>query len=269
MKPTAAHDSGEKSVLGHFLPAGVGAEAEMDHVLDILATHPNTAVFISRFFIQKMVTSNPTPAYIERVATQFRNSNGNMKTLVTAILADQEALNGSPDGGLMRDPMITAIHAMRALDLKRVGSGWTSNFGGSTIRKPFYAPSVFYYYQPDEAPTDSRFDGLNAPEYKLYNWLDLYDYFKHADELLLRAPNEGSNHYLGAEELFQHYTNFADQQLLDRLNQRLFAGSMNSHVQAAVLRYLSSVTSRPNGQYDALKQLIKQLVLSPQFLTQG
>jgi fumarate hydratase class I len=88
---TNQHDTDSKTFLGKTIPAGQDAYKDLDSVVEILVTHPNTAPFVSLRLIQGLTTSDPSPAYLERVATVFKNTKGNLAKVVTAILTDPEA----------------------------------------------------------------------------------------------------------------------------------------------------------------------------------
>jgi uncharacterized protein (DUF1800 family) len=85
------HDTGSKTFLGKTIPAGQDAYKDLDSLVEILVTHPNTAPFVSLRLIQNMTTSDPSPAYLERVATVFKDTKGNLGKVITAILTDPEA----------------------------------------------------------------------------------------------------------------------------------------------------------------------------------
>jgi uncharacterized protein (DUF1800 family) len=92
------HDTDSKTFLGKTIPAGQSAAKDLDSLVEILVTHPNTAPFVSLRLIQGMTTSDPSPAYIQRVATVFKDTKGNLAKVVTAILTDPEARAGDVYG---------------------------------------------------------------------------------------------------------------------------------------------------------------------------
>jgi uncharacterized protein (DUF1800 family) len=170
----ALHDRGAKTVLGTAFPAGRDAPQELDAAIAMLMGHQNIAPFVSLRMIQHLVTSNPTPQYVGRVATAFRNNGqgvaGDMKAVVRAVLLDPEARLGDQPGadssrfGKLREPMLFYTASMRGLGctspLNSVNGGLLTPPG----QAPFNAPSVFSYYLPtDRAPGSN----LLAPEQKL------------------------------------------------------------------------------------------------------
>ncbi|NBS75595.1 MAG: DUF1800 family protein, partial [Betaproteobacteria bacterium] len=92
------HDTDSKTFLGKTIPAGQSATKDLDSLVEILVTHPNTAPFVSLRLIQGMTTSDPSPAYLQRVATVFKDTKGNLAKVITAILMDPEARAGDVYG---------------------------------------------------------------------------------------------------------------------------------------------------------------------------
>lgn len=179
MSPVSAfHDSEEKSLFsGVLLPANQSAEQDLAMALDALANHQNIAPFISKQLIQKLVTSNPSPEYIQRVAEVFINNGsgerGDLSEVVKAILLDDEARNGHTNNpalfGKVREPLIRATHMWRAFSLTylsdRIDFSWPEYFFGQA---PLASPSVFNFYRPDYSPiTLKSSEDLVAPELQI------------------------------------------------------------------------------------------------------
>ena len=97
------------------------AKQTLEAAIGILMAHPNMAPFISRQFIQRLVTSNPSPDYVSRVATVFKSTQGDMKSVITAILTDTEAtsdaLLSNPLAGKLREPVVRFIQWARTFQL--------------------------------------------------------------------------------------------------------------------------------------------------------
>ena len=172
------HDTGAKTLLNGFsIPACAGtntacAQSDMNTVMDHLANHPNVAPFISKQLIQHLVTSNPSPAYVERVARVFindcdglypqncTNTRGNLKFVVQAILLDPEArgdLKTAPNYGKLREPAQYVNGFLRAFNVKSFDKLSTSDgslgsrggdFPGALDQPVFQPATVFSYYQP-------------------------------------------------------------------------------------------------------------------------
>ena len=142
---------------------------------------PNVGPFVSKHLIQRLITSNPTPSYVERVATVFNDNGqgvrGDMKSVIRAVLMDEEARGcaAQQDGehGKMREPMLRFAHVMKSLMTDSpTGHYWNNTFDyyDDTRQSPLNAPSVFNFYLPDHQPVGQfATDGLFAPEFQILN----------------------------------------------------------------------------------------------------
>jgi hypothetical protein len=170
----AQHDTGSKNLInGYVAPAGLSPQADLTAALDNLASHPNVAPFISKQLIQHLVTSNPSPGYIQRVANQFTVSNGDMKTVLTAILLDNEARWNDAGGdadltdGHLQEPALMLPGYIRAFGGQMTTANYyTSNMAG--MGQDIYNPaSVFNYYSPGYVVAGTG--GLGGPEFQIDN----------------------------------------------------------------------------------------------------
>jgi hypothetical protein len=153
------------------------AQADLAVGLDNLFNHPNMAPFVSKQLIQHLVTSNPSPAYVERVARVFNNecdglypltspcttnTRGNLKAVVQAVLLDPEArgdLKTAANYGKLREPAQYVSGFLRASNVKSfdktstsdgvLGSRSSTDFSGTLDQVIFQPPTVFSYYHPD------------------------------------------------------------------------------------------------------------------------
>jgi uncharacterized protein (DUF1800 family) len=157
-----------------------GGDADLAAFLDFLATHPNTAPFISRLLIQRLVTSNPTPAYVTRVSSVFTTSGGDFREILRAILLDNEARDhaklSDPTHGLVREPYTRYVSMARILEAAPADAsagGRYRGFGsldGNFLQRPLSAPSVFNFYSPENKPPGPlRDNGLASPEMQIVN----------------------------------------------------------------------------------------------------
>ena len=187
----AQHEPGEKKLLnypgvlltGGILPANQGGTSDLKAALDNVFNHPNVGPFIARQLIQKLVTSNPSPAYVQRVATRFdndgRGTRGNLEAVVRAILLDPEARNAptaelSQHAGKVKEPILRLTQLWREFGATSVSGRFAAarNFaGGATAvfgQAQGTAPSVFNYFSPFYAPPGEIADrNLLAPELQL------------------------------------------------------------------------------------------------------
>jgi hypothetical protein len=168
------HDFGSKTLLnGYVAPANLSTQADMQGALDNIASHPNVAPFISKQLIEHLVKSNPTPAYVQRIALAFTNSAGDLPTVVTAILLDQEARandqggNDQPTDGHLQEPAIFIPGFVRAFNGQMTTANYyTSNL--ASMGEDIYNPaSVFNYFSPGYTVAGSG--GLKGPEFQIDN----------------------------------------------------------------------------------------------------
>jgi len=143
------HDSSRKTFLGTTIPGRSGNDGahEVDDVVDVIMAQPSTAPYISKILIQKLATETPTPSYVERVATVFKTTNGNIKATVRAILTDPEFYADANIRTQFKTPIEQYVGAIRALDADSQGGSlvyWTL-FTGHLV---YYPPSVFSFYRP-------------------------------------------------------------------------------------------------------------------------
>jgi uncharacterized protein (DUF1800 family) len=174
------HDDTQKSILnGVVLPAGQGGTKDLQQALDALFSHPNTGPFISKQLIQRLVTSNPTPAYVYRVAQKFENNGsgtrGDLSAVVRAVLTDYEARSATslaaPNFGKLREPLIRATALLRSFGAtpasRRYSSG-LSNPESALAQAALRSPTVFNFFRPDYVlPGALAAAGLVAPEYEI------------------------------------------------------------------------------------------------------
>lgn len=185
------HDTGSKLVLSYSgvalpnatIPAGQTGTQDLKDALDNVFNHPNVGPFISKQLIQKLVTSNPSPAYVQRVAERFNNDGngrrGNLEAVVRAILLDSEARsapsgNAASAAGKLKEPLLRLTQLWRAYDAtSRSGKlGAATNFPGGVGavfgQAQGSAPSVFNFFSPFFAPPGEIADsGKVAPEMQL------------------------------------------------------------------------------------------------------
>jgi uncharacterized protein (DUF1800 family) len=171
------HDTSAKTIAGGVqLPAGQTAEQDLDSVIDALMAQKTMAPFISQQLIQHLVTSNPSPAYVARVANAFLDNGegirGDMKAVVTAILTDPEARAGDDDSsqtdsnfGHLREPVLFMTGMLRGLNATLGASSSIYNYTSQLGQNLFYPASVFSYFSP-QYRTEK---GLLGPEFQIYS----------------------------------------------------------------------------------------------------
>ena len=181
----ALHEQREKSFLGKTVPAGLPGDQSIGRALSILFNHPNVGPFIGRQLIQRLVTSNPTPYYVKRVAATFNDNGlgvrGDMKAVVRAILTDRDALhhrfnnNAEARHGKVREPLLRVTAWARAAGVHSNDKGVVPTASSGAVdlislkQEPLNAPSVFNFYRPGFSPQDAYFAEKDfvAPELQI------------------------------------------------------------------------------------------------------
>jgi uncharacterized protein (DUF1800 family) len=174
----ASHEDGAKTLVrGVQLPANQGGTKDLKDTLDALFNHPNTGPFISRQLIQRLVTSNPSPGYVYRVARVFADNGsgqrGDLAAVVRALLLDHEARTAAVADtvsfGKLKEPLLRVTALLRAFDGGADNGRFNiANPEGQTAQAALRAPTVFNFFEPAYVqPGDLAAAGLYAPEYQI------------------------------------------------------------------------------------------------------
>ncbi len=158
--------------MGFNVPAGQSTVQDYESVMQNLFMHPNVPPFIATRLIRHFVTSNPSPAYIQRVADVFANSatgRGDLAATLQAVLLDPEARQDQPSStqGHLKDPMLHTLGMYRALGVTTIDPTnlfWDYYLQGNKL---FNAPSVFNFYSP-LTPLPGSSGQLFGPEFQIY-----------------------------------------------------------------------------------------------------
>lgn len=242
MEPWAAfHATDEKRLLdGAVLPAGQSVRADLEQALDVIFRHPNTGPFVCHFLIQRLVASNPSPAYVYRCGQAFADNGagvrGDLKAVLRAILLDYEAraavVAERPDAGHLREPAVRLVGLLRAIDAKPRNGRWRvlgrlDAQGQSLGQTPLHASTVFNFFEPAYAlPGEVSQAGLASPEFQIATETTTVG---SANRLLALLNATGANGTLQADlKPFQPPLVTTDEALLDRIDLLFFAGSMSS-----------------------------------------
>ena len=180
----AQHSPLQKRFLGVTIPANTSGAESLRIALDTLFNHPSTAPFLARQFIQRLVTSNPSPAYIERVASAFVNNGsgarGDLRAVLKAVVLDDEARGAaslaSSSFGKLREPMLRVAQWGRTFRLQSKLGRWKAAWGPWNPTRelgqyPLDPPSVFNFFRPGYVPpgTVMALTGATAPEFQIVN----------------------------------------------------------------------------------------------------
>ncbi len=283
MVPVAAfHDTQARTLLGGAtLPAGHNATAALNAVLDSLMAHPNTAPFIGRQLIQHLVTSNPSPAYVRRVATAFASGKsgvfgtgqrGDLQATVAAVLLDPEARAPAPGAtaGRLREPVQLFTGMLRALNGRSDGEalGW---WWGEELRQHiFRSPSVFNYYPPDYPVPGTQ---LVGPAFGIHNANAALQRVNFANYLLFwngSGPDANVPNALGTRVNLSAFTADADDaaKLVERLSLLALGEPLPTASRNAVIQAVSAYTQQNSGndyRTSRVRQAAYLVFASPQY----
>jgi uncharacterized protein (DUF1800 family) len=252
----AQHDVGEKTLLnGVVLPAGQNAAKDLNDAIDNIFNDPNVGPFISKQLIQHLVTSNPSPSYVARVASAFDGATsgvrGDMRAVVEAILLDPEArgpLKTDPNYGHLRHPALLITGLLRAFSARGAGGNPTSDGylnpqSVSMGMDVFRPPSVFSYFSP--AAVAPGTGGLRAPEMGLFTTSTSLRRINFVNTLVFSgipvsasAPS-GTSLDLSPLQALAH----APEQMVDALNDLLMHGTMSAQMRASIVQAVSAVAA--------------------------
>lgn len=286
MKPFAKyHETGTKQLLGStVLPAGQTPEKDLDDAIDNIFQHPNVGPFIGRQLIQRLVTSNPSAAYIGRITAVFNNNGfgvrGDLRAVVKAILTDVDARGDDAPSraryGKQREPVIRLANVLRAF------GAWTPSPAGRTElhyldspeeglgQSPLLAPSVFNFFSPNYRQAGPLAQaGLVAPEFQITTETSVVSCYNTFARLF---SQEG----YGWGKQSRLFLNFASwealalkpQEMVDRMDLLLCNAQMSAATRTRLLTLIKALPSTSWQIRDRVKQAFTVLAVSPDFVIQ-
>lgn len=243
----AEHDTSAKSIFGGItIPAGQTAEQDLESLLNALMAQASMAPFVSQQLIQHLVTSNPSPQYIERVANVFANDGngvtGNLQAVITAILTDPEARAGddptaapNPTFGHMREPVLFLPTLLRGLNGTLTAQS-TIYFDTAELGEDlFNAPSVFSYFSPQNRTPG----GLLGPEFQIYTTQTAADRADIVSAILYGTIDKGTN--VDLSPFVQQATSTTS--LLNYISSIFLHGSMSPALEEAATNAVNAATT--------------------------
>ncbi|MBL4942263.1 MAG: DUF1800 domain-containing protein [Colwellia sp.] len=277
----AFHDASEKQLLNNVIvPANQSAEQDLAMALDNIFNHANVAPFIGEQLIKKLVTSNPSPAYVARISAIFNDNGqgvrGDLGMVIKAIYLDQEAIAGTVNNvnfGKVREPLLRAVHLWRAFDASSPNDRFQFNWPEYAFAQaPLSASHVFNFFSPDYAPPGIVSDnGLIAPELQIVT-----------ENFLTRTSN-----FFAYSTLWGH-TEFEDEntknqrilvdmtplkvlvndtsELLEYLNMLLLGGTMSNEMRLILTEAFNSTGELEINE--RLSNLLFLIMISPQYTVQ-
>ena len=242
---TNFHSISAKSFLGTTIPAQTMTTADtkgdLKIALDTLFNHPNVGPFIGKQLIQRLVTSNPSPAYVARVTAAFDGASGgkrgDMKAVWKAVLLDPEAraVSTASTVGKVREPVVRLANFMRAFNATSTtgfyqGIGNTDDPATRLNQTPMFAPTVFNFYRPGYVPSSKTIADANlvAPEFQIVHDVAVAGYMNYMRSIVTVDANRDIQQNYDAELAVAT----APKDLVERMNLLLFYGQMPDALRA-------------------------------------
>jgi uncharacterized protein (DUF1800 family) len=287
--------------LGTQIAANTSASAALKAALDTLFHHPNVGPFFARQMIQRLVTSNPSPAYIGRVASVFADNGagvrGDLRAVFAAILLDNEARApeglSNPQFGHLREPMLRLVQWARTFGASSAQGSWKipdlSNPATQLGQSPLRSPSVFNYFRPGYVPpsTPMAAAGSVAPEFQIVSESTVAGYLNYMQNVIRNGiyvndpdlPNNVSNskNPKNGYDIKASYVNelalvLDPKALLARLNLLMCAGQLPATLLAQMADALNTqplnATSSADKRLDRVSAAVLMVMAAPQYLVQ-
>lgn len=269
------HETGAATVLGTSINMADGTAA-INQALDVIFAHSNVPPFVSKQLIQRLVTSNPSPAYVGRVAAVFANNGsgvrGDMKAVIRAILLDTEARSetaiSGTNTGKLREPVMRLTAWARAYGATSPSNAWaigdTSSQSTRLAQSMGRSPTVFNFFRPGYSPPGSAIStmGLVAPEFQIANEQSVVAYVNYMYTLVSNGTGDVKADYTAI------LTKAADSAaLVDEVNTVLAAGQLATSTVNAIRAAVDSIATTGNGPINRVGTAILLTLASPDFLT--
>ena len=271
------HETGASSFLGASVPAGTEGMAAIGIALDTLFAHPNLPPFLSRQLIQRLVTSNPSPAYVGRVAAVFVNNGsgtrGDLGAVVRAILLDSEARNDPAQSGnsvgKLREPIMRLTAWARAYGATSTSGTWPIGDTSSTstrLAQSFgRSPSVFNFFRPGYTPPNTALanNNLVAPELQITDEISVVGYVNFMRGLVQAATSDVTADYGALTALATD-----SQALVDEVNLVLAAGQLSATTVMMIRSAVDSIsTTATNAALNRAMTAVLLTLAAPEFIT--
>jgi uncharacterized protein (DUF1800 family) len=237
------------------IPASTTADpaGDLKIALDTLFNHPNVGPFISRQLIQRLVTSNPSPAYVARVAAVFNNNGhgvrGDLGAVVKAILTDGDARNtaaalADPNYGKLREPLVRMANWMRAFNTTSASGGWlepSTSANTSLDESVLTSGSVFNFYRPGYEPSGTKLgaQGYVAPEFQIVDEVSVAGYLNTMQSAI--GAGVGSGRDINTTYATEMALASGANSLADRMNLLVLNGQMSAGLRTKIVDAVNGV----------------------------
>jgi uncharacterized protein (DUF1800 family) len=267
------HQTDAKNILnGVVLPANQTAAQDLKATLDTIFNHPNVGPFVCRQLIQRLVTSNPSPGYVYRVASVFNDNGqgvrGDLKAVVRAILMDYDARVGFPTAqgaGHEREPVVRITNLLRAFNATSPSGKYSvRNAYANLDEEAMHSPTVFNFFEPDySAPGAIAAAGLKSPEFEITTDTTVISAANFLRTAIYTGLGPSSDRI--TLSLASELTRASDPAgLVDHLNSLLMAGGMSSSTRNILINAVTQIPS--NNPTERVRTAIYLVVNSPEFL---
>lgn len=272
------HSALEARFLGTVIPAGTDGTTALRIALDTLFHHPNVGPFFGRQMIQRLVTSNPGPAYVARVAAAFDDNGqgvrGDMKAVIRAVLTDPEARGDaslkSQSGGKLREPVLRFVQWARTFKAKSAAGTWKigdlSDPATRLGQSPLRSPTVFNFFRPGYTPpnTEMAAAGLVAPEFQITNEPSVAAYLNFMQNTIANGIADVQPDY-SAELALAH----DPAALVARLDLLLAAGQLSAATKSTIAAAVASIAdTSATGMTNRVRAAIMLVMACPEYLVQ-
>ncbi len=278
------HDNGAKNLLnGAVSPAGLSAKQDLDAALDNLFQHNNVPPFVAKHLIQRFVTSNPTPEYVERVARIFVNNGagerGDLSAVIRAVLTDEEARTGHltlTNFGKLKEPVMRWSQLWRSLSatpgpsangIHATANHPTDQFDSMTGQAVMRSKSVFNFYLPDNPLVAGS--QLLSPEMQIMSEANLAATHNNWHHQIYRFNNRADLNddnprvtIINLEPLTEIARN--RNALLDWYNLHLYAGGMPTEMRRTLFDFARSYPTSNQGRFELVQDTLFVVLTTPQ-----
>ncbi len=272
----ALHETGAKTFLGSTIPAGTAGPQSLTMALDTIFNHANLPPFVCRQLIQHLVTSNPSAAYVGRIAQVFINNGsgvrGDLRAVIRAILLDTEARadpGASTSYGKLREPVVRLTGWARAFNANSPSGAWaigdTSSSGTRLGQSPGRSPSVFNFFRPGYTPPNTAIAtaGLVAPEFQITNEPSVVAYVNYMAGLVQTGAGDFRADYADMIALAGD-----SQALIDEVD-ILLGAALGSATKASIKAAVDAIpTSATNFALNRTYTAVLLTLAAPEYLVQ-
>ncbi len=272
------HEPGTKTFLGTTIAANTNGADSLRLALDAIFAHPNLPPFVARQMIQRLVTSNPSPAYVARAAAAFTNNGsgvrGDMKALLRAILLDSEARDmgnvNVASFGKLREPVVRFLNWARAFGATSTSNTYTvgdlSDPASRLGQSPMRSPSVFNFFRPGYVPPTSALatQGLAAPELQIATESSVAGYVN----FMQRTVNNGIGDVKATYPQLLALVNDSAA-LLAELNLVLAANQLSAATLSALKTALDTIAvANDTGKNNRVYAAVLLVLAAPEYIAQ-